>query len=112
MAYGQMALTTTTQLWVACSRSPPRRVADLTHVAGMSQRIPSGLRPNGQAMGFLPDRHFNGLAIRGVDGIDDVVVAAGKPQRLPIGADIPHIGASASWNHPRRFDGALGEIEH
>ena len=56
---------------------------------------------------YRPDR-----STCGVDGVDDVVVAAGDPQQLAVGADVSHVGAAAARDRPRRLDFAGPEIEH
>jgi seryl-tRNA synthetase len=76
----------------------------LAHVAGVPERIPPGLRPNGQAVRLRADLDRLHIAVRRVEHVDDVVVAAGQPQLLAVGADVAHVGAAAAGDRPRRLD--------
>ena len=53
----------------------------------MPEGISPGLWPPGEAVRLVADRNFPHLAGRCVDCVNDVVIPAGQPERLPIGAD-------------------------
>src|SRR5207302_11457887 len=82
------------------------------HIAGVTERIAARLRPHRQSMRLGADAYRPDRSTCGVDGVDDVVVAAGDPQQLAVGADVSHVGAAAARDRPRRLDFAGPEIEH
>ena len=84
----------------------------LSHVAGMTERIASGLRPHGQAMRLFADADSCDRTRRRVDIIDDIVEPAGKPELLSIGADVSHVGAAAARDPPRALGLAGREVDH
>src|ERR1022692_4985467 len=80
------------------------RCESSAHVAGVTQRVTSRLRPDRQPMRLRSDADGLDRAGRGVDGVDDVVVSAGYPEQLAVGADIAHVGTAAARDGPRRLD--------
>src|SRR3981189_481260 len=77
----------------------------------MAERIAAGLRPYRQPVRLRADRDRDDGAGRRVDRIDDVVVAPGQPQELPVGTDIAHVGTAAARYRPIGDDFAGREIE-
>src|SRR5262245_301132 len=76
----------------------------LTQIPGVPERIPTRLRPDGQAVRFGFYRNAFHIAIGSVDDVDRIVVAAGQPELLAIDGDIAHVGAAAARDRPGRFD--------
>src|SRR5256885_12312565 len=82
------------------------------HITGVTERLAAWLWPSRQSMRLGADAYRLDRAACGVDGVDDVVVPAGDPQQLAVGADVSHVGAAAARDRPRRLDFAGREIEH
>ncbi len=61
-------------------------------------------------MGLVPDGDAVHRARAGVEDIDDVVVAAAKPQLPSVGGDVAHVGAAARGDAPGRDDATVGEV--
>ena len=61
----------------------------------MAEGVAAGLEPDGEAVGLFADGNGRHVAGRGVEGVDDVVLAAREPERLAVRA---HIAPS---RHPR-----------
>src|SRR6266702_8944971 len=90
-----------------------RRAYGSPHVAGMTQRVPSRLRPHAQPVRLPPDLD----AVRepprlGIEHIHLVVVAAREPQLRTVGADVPHVGAATPGDRPGRHDTPVRGIEY
>src|SRR5256886_13084117 len=90
----------------------PRRGGS-PHVPGVPQRVPARLRPHAQAVRlvahFYAVRHPSRL---GVEDVHLIVVATRYPELLPIGAHVPHVGAAATGNRPRRHHASRPRVEH
>src|SRR2546422_10468817 len=71
------------------------------------------LRPYAQPVRLAPHldavREPPGL---GVEHVHLVVVAAGDPQLLAVGAHVAHVGAAAPGHGPRRDDALGRRVEH
>src|SRR5882724_7874962 len=93
-------------------RSPRALSVSLAHISGVAEGVPAGLRPDREAMGLFPDGDLGHLAGRGVEDVDDVVIASGEPELLAVGADIAHVRAPAPGNRPVGLDPARGEVDH
>src|SRR5262245_62019496 len=83
--------------------------APSAHVAGVTERVPAGLRPHGEAVRLLADGNRGDLAAGRVEDVDDVVVAPGKPEALAVRADVAHVGAPPAGDRPRLDHLARGE---
>src|SRR4029077_2841261 len=90
---------------------PTRNRGASAHVAGVAERVASGLRPNRKDGRLLADRYRLQRAPRRVEHVDDVVVASRKPELRAVGADVAHVGAPAAGDGPRDVDLARGEID-
>src|SRR5262249_15191369 len=77
----------------------------------MAEGVAPGLRPDGKTVRFLADRDARDVTGRRVDHIDDVVVPAGGPRRLAVGADVAHVGPAATRDGPRGDDFPGGEVD-
>src|SRR3954454_20977177 len=84
----------------------------LPHVAGVAERVAPGLGPHGESVGLRTDLDLGDVAGRGVDRVDDVVVATAEPQRLAVVAHVAHVGAAPAGDRPGGDDLAGGEVEH
>lgn len=84
----------------------------LAHVAGVTEGVPSRLRPYRQPVRFVSHRQRPDLSSVRADPINDIIKSAGHPENAPIGADVAHIGAAAARNGPFRLNGARSEIDH
>src|SRR3974390_2706988 len=87
-------------------------ILQLSHVASVSQRIASRLRPDGETMPLSPNGNLLHRSCRRIEGIHDAVKASRDPEGLAVRGDIAHVGTSASRNLPRRDDLAGSEVHH
>ena len=81
-------------------------------VSSVTKRITAGLGPDCEAVRFFGDGNALHFARCRVDGIDDVIEAAGQPQRLSIDADVTHVGTAATGHGPRLDDLAGGKVDN
>src|SRR6476620_9717182 len=83
-----------------------------SHVACMAERVPAGLRPNGEAM-RLPTYLYGlqKLTCRRVDSVHQVVETSREPEHLSVGTYVSHVGTSPSWDEPSHLYGAGGKID-
>src|SRR5215467_3572332 len=81
--------------------SPSMPSSPLPQITRVAKRITSRLRPDRETMRLFPHGDAFHFACRCVDRIDHVVKASRKPQHLPVGAHIPHIGTTPAGNRPR-----------
>src|SRR5215469_6149841 len=84
----------------------------LTYVAGVAERVATGLRPDGQPMRLFADRDRFNRPGRRIDVVNDIVKSPRQPELLAVGADIAHVGAATSRDRPGVFDFAGGEADH
>ena len=84
----------------------------LAHVPRVAEGIPSRLRPHGEPMGLLARRDLAYLARGGVDRVDDVVVAAGEPERPAVRTHVAHVRAASARDGPVGHDATSGEVHH
>src|SRR5690349_14403167 len=101
----------------AFSRAPAPRSRKrwrwLPHVAGVAERVASGLRPHGETVRLVARRNrLHDFARAGVDHVDDAIVASGEPQMFAVDTDVAHVGAARAGQLPRRHDLARGEVQH
>src|SRR2546422_11543599 len=93
-------------------RRPPRSTLFPYTTLFRSQRVPARLWPNTQAVRlvahFYAVRHPSRL---GVEDVHLIVVATRYPELVPIGAHVPHVGAAATGNRPRRHHASRPRIE-
>src|SRR5260370_29273640 len=85
--------------------APRRKVS--SHVPGVSEGVPARLRPYADPMGLVPDGDAVHRARAGIEDIDDVVIAAAKPQLPSVGGDVAHVGAAAGGDAPCRDDSVV-----
>src|SRR5678815_1942271 len=78
----------------------------------MAERVAARLRPDREAVRLLADLDLVDRALRRLDPVDDVVVAAREPQVFAVGADVAHVGAAAARDRPGLLDLAGGEVDH
>src|SRR5690349_17726745 len=84
----------------------------LAHIAGVTEGVPSRLRPYRQPVRFVSHRQRPHLSSLGADTVHDIIKSARDPENASIGADVAHIGAAAARNGPGRLDGARSKIDH
>src|SRR6267143_4575398 len=92
---------------------PMRVTAPLSHVAGVTERITSRLRPHAEAVRLVADGNpVRELTCRSIEDVHLVVVAAGYPQLLSVGGDVAHVGAPTAGNRPVGHDLVGQRIQH
>src|SRR5687767_11865415 len=82
----------------------------LPQVSCVTERIPPGLRPDREAVRLGADLDLLHRAARRVDRVDHVVESTREPERLPVGADVAHVGAAAARDRPVRNHPPRGEL--
>src|SRR5262249_11025176 len=82
-----------------------------SHIPRMPERVAPGLRPYGEAVRFVADGDGLDLTRGRVDDVDDVVVAAGQPQGLTVGADVAHVVAARVGDRRGGDDRSRGEVD-
>src|SRR5205823_1854382 len=80
---------------------------------GVAQRVAARLRPDAQPVRLQPDRDLGQqVAVGGGDGVDDVVVAPGHPEHLPVRGQVAHVRAAAAGDPPGGDDLPGREADH
>src|SRR5882724_12106766 len=78
----------------------------------MPERVAPRLGPDGETVWLLARRDAPHLARGGVDHVDHVVVAAGQPELLAVGADIAHVRAAPARDDPGRLDLPCSKVDY
>src|ERR1700682_813084 len=90
-----------------------RVTVPLSHVAGVTERIASRLRPHAEAVRLAADGDsVRELARRSVEDVHLIVVATRYPQLLSIGGHIAHVWTSTAGNRPVGDDLVGRRIQH
>src|SRR5258708_12008641 len=88
-------------------------VAASAHVAGVTERVPTGLRPDAETVRSGADRYASEQpSVRRADRVDNTVVASGQPEQFPIRRHVAHVRTSTAGNAPLGHDPARAERDH
>src|SRR5262245_7828515 len=83
----------------------------LSHYSGVSKRIPSGLRPDGETVRLGSHGARLHSTARSVDRINNLVEASGEPKEFAVRADVAHIRTAAAGDLPCLFHFVRGEVD-